>query len=383
MILSTNAVLNAYAIALLSLMFAYSFGWGRGKSRQQWLYISMLSATILLLVIDIFSRFDGLAHPAYPQINWIGNLLLFLLTPSVPSLWVMYVYCASKNKGGITRAAGIALIALNVLNCMFVIASQFTGWLYTFDAGNIYRRGPYYHFHHLTSLIPVCWAFWVACRNRRNVDRRVFLSLVIFPFPSIIGSLMQALSYSYAFELLATLPGFLMILFYAQDESIYSDYLTGVGNRKKLEEVLREKVARSSQRRTFSFVMLDIDNFKTINDSLGHETGDKVLKTTANLLKKCVRSNDYVMRYGGDEFCLILDVSTNAALSRVISRLIAALETLNRSGDLPAKLEFSMGWAVYNIEDHLEPEEFFRRVDLLMYEDKRTRSLARKLAADA
>lgn len=194
---------------------------------------------------------------------------------------------------------------------------------------------------------------------------------------------MQALSYSYAFELLATLPGFLMILFYAQDESIYSDYLTGVGNRKKLEEVLREKVARSSQRRTFSFVMLDIDNFKTINDSLGHETGDKVLKTTANLLKKCVRSNDYVMRYGGDEFCLILDVSTNAALSRVISRLIAALETLNRSGDLPAKLEFSMGWAVYNIEDHLEPEEFFRRVDLLMYEDKRTRSLARKLAADA
>lgn len=383
MSLSANAVLNGYAIALLALLLAYSFGGGRGRSRQQGLYLSMLSTTMLLLVLDTLSRFDGLAHPAFPAINWTGNLLVFLFTPFLPSLWVMYVYCVSKNEGGLPRAARIALIALNAVNFFMVIASQYTGWYYTIDAANIYHRGPVYPFHHLITLILLGWAYWITWRNKRNIDQRVLFSLLVFPVPSLIGSLLQALFYSYAFALVAALPALLIVLLYAQDDSIYNDYLTGVGNRKKLEEVLKEKVARSSQRRTFSFVMLDIDNFKTINDTLGHEMGDNVLKTAAGLLKKCVRSNDYVTRYGGDEFCLILDVSSNPALTRVISRLNAVLEMFNRSGELPVRLSFSMGWSVYDYDERLEPEAFLKRVDLLMYEDKRTKILARKLGAEA
>ncbi len=383
MSLSANAVLNGYAIALLALMLAYSSGGGFGRSRQHGLYMAMLSTTMLLLAIDTLSRFDGLAYPAFPAINRIGNLLLFLSTPFLPSLWVMYVYCVSKNEGGLTRAARIALISLNAANFFMVIASQYTGWYYTIDAANIYHRGPIYPFHHLIPLILLGWSHWVSWRNKRNIDRRVLFSLLVFPIPSLIGSLLQALFYSYAFALVAALPALLIVLLYAQDDSIYNDHLTGVGNRKKLEEVLKEKVARSSQRRTFSFVMLDIDNFKTINDTLGHEMGDNVLKTAAGLLKKCVRANDYVTRYRGDEFCLILDVSTNPALTRVISRLNAVLEMFNRSGELPVRLSFSMGWSVYDFDERLEPEAFLKRVDLLMYEDKRTKILARKLGAEA
>jgi diguanylate cyclase (GGDEF)-like protein len=163
-------------------------------------------------------------------------------------------------------------------------------------------------------------------------------------------------------------------MLYAQDDNIYNDYLTGVGNRKKLEAVLREKVSKSSPNRTFAFIMLDIDHFKKINDALGHETGDQVLKTAAELLKKCVRTNDYVTRYGGDEFCLILDVSTPEGLGRVVDRIHAALDALNQTGVPSVPLSFSMGSQVYEYDEHLAPEAFLKRVDLLMYENKRKKS---------
>jgi diguanylate cyclase (GGDEF)-like protein len=104
--------------------------------------------------------------------------------------------------------------------------------------------------------------------------------------------------------------------------------------------------------------MLDIDHFKKINDSMGHEAGDRMLKAAAALMKKCVRANDYVTRYGGDEFCLILDVVNDAGLQRVVSRIQGALQALNQSGSLPYPLSFSMGHAVYDFGEHLAPEIF-------------------------
>ena len=98
------------------------------------------------------------------------------------------------------------------------------------------------------------------------------------------------------------------------------------------------------------------------------------MKAAANLLKSSVRAGDYVTRYGGDEFCLILDVSTRAGLDRVVERVENALEALHRSGALPCRLSFSMGCAVYDCEQRPGAEEFLKRVDALMYENKRRKS---------
>ena len=124
--------------------------------------------------------------------------------------------------------------------------------------------------------------------------------------------------------------------------------------------------------------MLDIDNFKKTNDTLGHETGDLVLKTAADLLQRCVRANDYVTRYGGDEFCLILDVSTDSGLNRVVDRIGSALNALNQSGAQPVKLSFSMGCQIYDCIGRMAPEAFLKQVDMLMYKDKRSKSLMAK-----
>lgn len=289
----------------------------------------------------------------------------------LPSLWFEYVYCLTRGeKNGFDFSRKVVL-ALNAVNVILTVATLFTGWYYWIDESNVYHRGPAFLVSSLITIALPTWAFALTILNRRKLDRRVLKSLLFFPFPSFLGIVMQTVIYGFPFALIGAVPSLLVVLLYAQDDSIFTDYLTGVGNRKKLEMVLREKVARSSRNRTFSFLMLDIDSFKSINDTLGHDIGDRMLKATADLLKRCVRANDYVTRYGGDEFCLILDTSTELGLTRVVDRINAALKTLNQSGTLPANLSFSMGIAIYPFEERLSAEEFLKRVDLLMYVDKR------------
>ena len=100
-------------------------------------------------------------------------------------------------------------------------------------------------------------------------------------------------------------------------ESTLRDAMTGLYNRRFLEEYVTTLVAASQRRKTpFSVLMLDLDYFKQVNDTFGHEAGDKVLKTLSEILSKSVRSSDMVVRYGGEEFLIILmDTVSDVALT--------------------------------------------------------------------
>ncbi len=83
--------------------------------------------------------------------------------------------------------------------------------------------------------------------------------------------------------------------------------MTGIYNRRKFEELLDNEMSRAKRySHPLSLILLDIDNFKYINDSLGHKRGDKVLKYLASLLQKNIRNMDLIARWGGDEFILVL-----------------------------------------------------------------------------
>lgn len=100
--------------------------------------------------------------------------------------------------------------------------------------------------------------------------------------------------------------------------------------------------------------------------------GDQALETSAALLKSCLRSNDFIARYGGDEFYIILDVSNKSTLEQTIERIYGCLEKFNKSTAKSYELGFSMGYAVYDFSLRMKAEEFQKQIDLLMYENKRT-----------
>lgn len=151
------------------------------------------------------------------------------------------------------------------------------------------------------------------------------------------------------------------------------DPLTGLFNRRYLEETLTREVDRARRRKTaLTVAMTDLDHFKRLNDTWGHEAGDQVLKLFADLLRAHFRTQDVLCRYGGEEFALIFpDCSTDQALSRAAS-LLAALRAsrLAYGEDAIGGITASMGIAGYPRQG-ASPEALLRQADHALYEAKR------------
>lgn len=112
-------------------------------------------------------------------------------------------------------------------------------------------------------------------------------------------------------------------------ESTLQDAMTGLKNRRFLEEYV-ETLLTSTQRQkaNISILMLDLDFFKMVNDTYGHDAGDSVLKALAKVLKQSVRASDIVIRYGGEEFLIILQNSCGDAADQVAEKIRAAVEAM-------------------------------------------------------
>src|SRR5512145_1270736 len=124
------------------------------------------------------------------------------------------------------------------------------------------------------------------------------------------------------------------------------DTLTGVYSRDSLDARLHEEIARGLRHSSpFSLVLIDLDHFKSVNDSLGHLRGDAVLVEAAARFKTATRRGDLVFRFGGDEFLLVLH-NTNKASAAILARRIQdATRNELFPGDPPLKLTYSVGVA--------------------------------------
>lgn len=152
-----------------------------------------------------------------------------------------------------------------------------------------------------------------------------------------------------------------------------TDVLTGLANRRGFEMFLRRSIAESRRHGELGVLaFIDLDAFKSVNDTFGHEAGDKVLRHTADLLLENVRSTDLVARIGGDEFVVVL-TRCNPVLG--IERAIILQELVNNSvaaiGSKRLHLSVSLGCAAYDGET--DPEILLRSADHAMYEDKQSR----------
>lgn len=376
MSLQSNIIINSFSILLMFIILIHSYMNVEKKTLQNRLYILMLQLTILLLFFDILGRFDGNPDTIYPLLNHVGNFLIFLLSPVLPSMWVIYVHFQIYREEKKALKLAYPLIGLNLIHALIVILSQFNGWLYTIDAANIYQRGPFYFISSGFSAALLVATFVLTLKNKKRLDIKHYFSLIFFGVPPFIGVMLQTYIYGVSLILNSVVLSLLIVLLDIQVNSINTDYLTGINNRQKLENALRKKVEMSNDVNTFSLVMLDIDNFKNINDTYGHEAGDTALKSAAALLKSCLRSMDLIARFGGDEFYLIMDISDKNNLEAAVKRIKSGIDRFNESGVLPYELVFSIGYDVYDYSTAMKADEFMKHVDLLMYQDKRCRKVA-------
>lgn len=145
----------------------------------------------------------------------------------------------------------------------------------------------------------------------------------------------------------------------------FRDPLTGLANRSLFQDRLRQALVTRS--RPVTVLLLDLDEFKLVNDVLGHAAGDQLLIEIARRLVSCVRPSDTVARLGGDEFAVVLDGASNG--EEVADRILAALTERAQVEDQQVVPRASIGIAS-SPDDQLEPAELLRRADIAMYTAK-------------
>ena len=158
------------------------------------------------------------------------------------------------------------------------------------------------------------------------------------------------------------------LLFSRGQKLATKDALTGLNNRSMFDDSLFRKLERSRRHhRSFGLMLLDLDNFKQVNDSQGHQIGDQVLINFAEILSECVRGTDTVYRFGGDEFAILIDddncdvchILANRIRSRVHSNQLLASHSVTTS----------IGFSLSNAKDI--PNSIFERADKALYAAKR------------
>ncbi len=157
------------------------------------------------------------------------------------------------------------------------------------------------------------------------------------------------------------------------EELARQDSLTGLSNHRAFQELLGQEVARAQRYGTpVSLLMLDIDHFKQINDTLGHQAGDSVLRQLAHMLQDSARTIDHVCRYGGEEFMLILPMTTMQEALQVAERLRRQVEQFEFSSGAErfSKLTVSTGVARYPLHAQT-PAALIAAADTAMYAAKR------------
>lgn len=150
----------------------------------------------------------------------------------------------------------------------------------------------------------------------------------------------------------------------------YHDNLTLLPNRRSLERKLNELIAKATRRDKFAVLFLDLDGFKIINDTLGHDIGDLLLKEIAKKFHESLRINDYVFRLGGDEFAIIIEYSNDIEIIEVIAKKI--IDNINKNINIrnnSLHVGCSIGIAKFP-QDAVTSTNLLKYSDIAMYKAK-------------
>ena len=253
----------------------------------------------------------------------ISNFSVFCINYIFMSFFATYVWLTVSKHQHRKPAALRAVYALSVIGILLLIITQFTGLFYYFDDHNLYHRGNFYLLSQAIAVLGIALCLFMLISYRKNLDRIIFLSMMSFFVLPVLATIYQALAYSFSLQCLAIVIStqimFVMdtvemnMRFHSQqaayEKARYEaehDGMTGLLNKEAGWKHMRKYFDRMDSHDEAMLMFVDIDDFKTINDTYGHTVGDFWIREVASQLRHIYRQDDIICRYGGDEFIALI-----------------------------------------------------------------------------
>lgn len=367
-------VANGFGIANMIMLLLSSKGTIEKKTFSDKIFISLIWVTIVLCAIEASTFLvDGKTFYGARALNIILNCLLFSINIVFVFLWTLYIdYKLFKDIERIKKRWWIiALPSFVVLAA--VIVTPFYPIIFNVTADNVYQRTIYTYIPFIVSFCYLAYGEILIYSNRNNARSYMLAPSFIFLLPLIVGSVTQMFVYGVSLTWASLSISMVSLYINIHGNASHVDQLSGVYNRTYWEGDIK-KMARKAKtnKKMLVGILIDVDNFKVINDKYGHQTGDEAIRNIGRILRNTASKNDFVARYGGDEFIIMREVDSEKDVVSFLDHLENNILNHTIDQKLPYKLDFSYGYSFYE-NDTDTVDSLFARMDKAMYESKRAK----------
>ena len=359
-------------IIIVSLILFYVLGQGGRRQAQDSLFVALLLATLSIIILELgVDLLSGKTFYGSRALLVFFTFWFYVANPLPGVLYLLYLDQLRRRWVRIPRGIGLIAFTPLAIACILIVLSLFTGIIFVIDTNNVYRRGPLFYLIIIADYLCLFLGFLYLVFYRNDFKKKDFSFFIFFPLPILLGSLLQVRHYGIEITGLSLALTLLIVYLHLQNSQANKDYLTSLYNRSLCEQYFQSLLSRQKKDSAIGGILMDINDFKIINDTFGHELGDKSLRYFSRLLTDSFGSSWFIARYGGDEFLLFKEGVTNGDLEMDIAHFNEQLERFNSKETLPFSLSVSFGYSLYESSDSVGWDAFFKSLDSLMYGQKR------------
>ncbi len=373
-----SADLSIFLFLVLLMISVLHYRNRRARSVQSSLFKRLCDSTLIMMGLDVVFRFIDGGDSYY--LSYATTWLYFFIEPLPMVFWLCYLdYYLYKSRERLRKR----FYYFPVFSIIFVllVVDPLTHWVFSISDDNYYQRGPLIPLIVFFNIIILAVTIIVALKRKKDVGRSVFLSLVMFSVIPLLGNLMQFLIPGTILVWPTVAIAVVYIFIFMETQKDRKDYLTGLFNKQQIDDLIQRRLSHPDKEHGFTILMIDLDDFKGINDNFGHKEGDRALVKAAEILFHSVRSIDKVARFGGDEFLILLEEDHKDEIEKVIVRIESNLRKYNQAGHVPYELKLSCGYKLVHPGNDNNLYDLIHEADLEMYRVKKTKKQGQILMA--
>ena len=366
----TLSDINIFSAVILVIVYYFTNDYHTMETRTRTSFKNLTLSVFFLIVLDLlWNAVNGRDGMLFFYLNNFINFFRNAFSVLPPILWANYIFNRlNDSPEKITRYNRISSYIFTGILIMTALSPLF-GVVYKISPDNLYSRGPMYF---VLVLIAICYMLtgaYMIIRNKEPYRLKKAISLLSFVVFPLLGLLIQLLFYGVTLVWNFSAISIFIIYLRIQSKEQTTDYLTGLNTRAAFDNYINMKV-EASVKKDFALIMIDIDKFKIINDQYGHISGDEALVVFSEVIRQSVRSTDFIARYGGDEFVILIDCEHRKDVDHVLNRIKKHLDEINQTGELRYNLDFSYGSSFFREAGKNNSDKFIDHVDQLMYQQK-------------